>query len=258
MQHVNEQYETKENLESRIGIYHLSTADMTFHEWISTLIPRQNRIRVLELGCGTGILWKYLYPNFQDSVIILSDTSENMIKESEKNLKGLNIEFEVIDYNNIPYPPESFDLIISNHNLYHADDLSIALGEIRRVLKSNGTFICSTNSRNHLIELKEVLFRYGIKNFWPNENLIDNFGMENGESKLSGYFSTVSSYQYKNLLHITDPEIVIQYYLSLGDEKMKKTIGEKKDFMIKDIQSEIDSGIFFKVHARPGLFICHK
>ena len=258
MQHVIEQYKNKDNFESRIGIYHFSTSEMSLHEWISSLIPRQNNKSILELGCGTGILWKSLYNNFYDSRIVLSDMSENMLLESEKNLSELNLEYKQIDYHEIPYPDETFDTIISNHNLYHTEDLSRVLSEIKRVLKADGTFFCSTNSRNHLVELKEILCRFEINKFWPNDDLIEKFGMENGKSKLSSYFSHVSSYHYKNILHITDPQAVLKYYLSLGNEEINKVIDENKEKILNAIQSEIDMGIFFKAHARPGLFICHK
>jgi ubiquinone/menaquinone biosynthesis C-methylase UbiE len=258
MQQVNEQYKNADNLKSRIGIYNFTTSDLTLHQWISSLIPRQNKIRILELGCGTGLLWKSLIVNFPNSEIILSDMSENMLKESEKNLNEFKLKYEKIDYHSIPYSAESFDLIISNHNLYHAENISLVLSEIKRTLKSNGTFICSTNSRNHLVELKEILCKYGINSFWPNQNLIEKFGMENGESLLSPFFSSISAYHYKNKLHITNPDAVINYLLSVGNIKINKLINEKREDIVKEVQSEIETGIFFKVHARPGIFICHK
>ena len=53
-------------------------------------------------------------------------------------------DIEKIDILAIPYPAESFDLVIANHVLEHvADDLS-ALVEIRRVLKPGGYAILQT------------------------------------------------------------------------------------------------------------------
>jgi SAM-dependent methyltransferase len=41
----------------------------------------------------------------------------------------------------IPFPPESFDLVVSNQVLEHVEDLSAVLAEIHRVLKPGGTVL---------------------------------------------------------------------------------------------------------------------
>ena len=49
-----------------------------------------------------------------------------------------------IDLQNIPYPDETFDLVIFNHMLEHVADAELALRETHRVLKPGGRAICQT------------------------------------------------------------------------------------------------------------------
>jgi SAM-dependent methyltransferase len=49
-----------------------------------------------------------------------------------------------INLQQIPYPDETFDLVICNHMLEHVADAELALREMRRVLKPNGRAICQT------------------------------------------------------------------------------------------------------------------
>jgi SAM-dependent methyltransferase len=49
----------------------------------------------------------------------------------------------IIDIQNIPYPDDFWGLIICNHILEHVPDFELALYELRRVLKTNGTLVLS-------------------------------------------------------------------------------------------------------------------
>jgi len=49
-----------------------------------------------------------------------------------------------IDLQQIPYPDETFDMVICNHMLEHVDNAMIALREMHRVLKRGGRAICQT------------------------------------------------------------------------------------------------------------------
>ena len=49
-----------------------------------------------------------------------------------------------IDLQRIPYPDETFDMVIGNHILEHVDNSEVALREMHRVLKPGGRAICQT------------------------------------------------------------------------------------------------------------------
>lgn len=48
-----------------------------------------------------------------------------------------------IDIQQTGLPDESYDVIVCNHVLEHVDNFRIALNEVYRILRTNGSFICS-------------------------------------------------------------------------------------------------------------------
>ena len=62
---------------------------------------------------------------------------------------------EKIDLQQIPYPDETFDMLICNHVLEHVDNAEIALREMHRVLKRGGRAICQTPYASRLTKTFE-------------------------------------------------------------------------------------------------------
>jgi SAM-dependent methyltransferase len=60
-----------------------------------------------------------------------------------------------IDLQQIPYPDETFDMLICNHILEHVDNAEIALREMHRVLKRGGRAICQTPYASRLTKTFE-------------------------------------------------------------------------------------------------------
>ena len=85
-QQVKEQYASSKNLETRISIYQYSVDKKAFSKWVAEQITQENGVKILELGCGTGGLWKDLRNSFYDCEITLSDFSEGMLEKSKENL----------------------------------------------------------------------------------------------------------------------------------------------------------------------------
>ena len=55
---MKEQYETSGNLEKRIRLHDYSTSSQSWMEWVYDGLKLQENEQVLELGCGTGLLWQ--------------------------------------------------------------------------------------------------------------------------------------------------------------------------------------------------------
>jgi ubiquinone/menaquinone biosynthesis C-methylase UbiE len=257
MQQIKEQYASSKNLESRMSIYQYSTDAKTFSKWLAEQIVPRNNVKILELGCGTGNLWQDLKDSFRNCEIILSDFSAGMLEKSKGNLGEDAFSYELIDFHNIPYPGQTFDVMISNHNLYHAIDLKKVLSEISRVMKDGGVFYSTTNSVEHLAGLRELI-NIADDSIWPNIVLTSNFGAETGIEILSGYFQYTDRRFYQNELRITDFAPIIDYFMSVRDERVHQIVEQSENEIRDRFETEIRRYGYCKIKTKACLFICRK
>jgi len=114
-----------------------------------------HKLRVLDIGCGTGLLINYLKERYPlDGEVVGLDVSEHALKfcqqrGAQKLILGSATE--------VPLPSKSFDLIICIDTLQHlspagADDVAIV--EFARLLASGGLLYLRTNSRLGHLELE--------------------------------------------------------------------------------------------------------
>jgi ubiquinone/menaquinone biosynthesis C-methylase UbiE len=99
--------------------------------------------RSLEIGSGTG----YFTLNMMLAGLIeeatCSDISPGMLASLSANAErlGLNVKTVPADAENLPFPDESFDLVLGHAILHHIPDLSRAFAEFERVLAPGGTLL---------------------------------------------------------------------------------------------------------------------
>ena len=212
---VEKQYASADNLNTRISIHEkYSTNKMGFGNWIFSHYQIDDGMKLLELGCGTGDMWKS-----RDDVIakcsklILSDFSEGMVQQTKENLIAYeNIEYMVADVQEIPFDSNSFDIVIANMMLYHVPDLQKGLNEIRRVLKQGGRFYCATYGEHGIVEyMSQLLSVYGVE-----DHVNKNFTLQNGKRILSEVFDTVELLEYPDSLAVTNVDDMVDYIYSLS------------------------------------------
>ena len=184
------QYGTSDKLNTRISIHDkYSTNKQGFGNWISEHYRIPEGASVLELGCGTGDMWKGKHALISRcSRLVLSDFSEGMVNKTKETLAAESgIEYLTVDIQSIPFPDHTFDVVIANMMLYHVPDLAKGLSEVRRVLKEGGTFYCATYGENGMMEYIGSLFTdYGV-----GTSINTNFTLQNGKEALSPFFTDV-------------------------------------------------------------------
>ena len=251
---VKEQYASAGNLNTRISIHQkYSTNKMGFGNWIFSNYKISQGMKVLELGCGTGDMWK----GHEDlisacSCLVLSDFSEGMLESAKANLgDSAGLEYRLIDIQNIPFEAENFDVVIANMMLYHVPDIARGLSEVRRVLKKSGAFYCATFGEHGIVEfLSKALNAYGVE-----DNVNKNFTLQNGKEILAPFFSDVVRLNYEDSLAVTNIDDLIEYIYSLSS--MTSLSSVPKDEIREVLSKYVENGVL-TVPKEYGMFCCKK
>ena len=256
-ENIVENYMNAKNLKTRIKLHDLfSTNPQGWFPWLFEQIDFSTVYRLLEIGCGNGKLWENNHYNLRNREIFLSDNSEGMIEEVKEKL-GNDYNYLVIDCHNIPFKNNYFDTIIANHVLFYLKDLDLGLSQISRVLKSRGTFYCTTYSKKHMQEIDEIAKNFDKRISLSDEPLSDYFGLENGHEILSKYFNYIELRKYEDSLMITQAQPLIDYILSCHGNQNDVLVNRMNEFK-KYIEDLIKKSNGIKITKDSGLFICTK
>lgn len=94
-------------------------------------------MKVLDLGCGSGLLTRWLKDKGLDVRGI--DFSRSLIDIAKK--ENPDVAFNISDISSTPYSIGSFDIVVSGLVMHYVQDLCIVFTEVARILNSNGIFI---------------------------------------------------------------------------------------------------------------------
>jgi len=115
-----------------------------FAPWASRLVQMANPQpgeSILDVGCGTGIIARHVAPRVGSSGKVIGlDVNPNMltIARAAADREDLVIEWREGRAENLPFPDNHFDLVLSQFSLMFFTDRPAALAEIHRVLRKGG------------------------------------------------------------------------------------------------------------------------
>ena len=249
------QYQNATNINARIALHRdFSMNPEGWFPWLFRQMPLKPGMKVLELGCGNGALWLENLKRVPSEIhILLSDSSEGMVREVQRRLSAdQRFSFQTIDMNQIPFPDQSFDLVIANHVLFYSNDLNHTLKEIRRVLKPEGVLAASTYGAKHMKEITELVQEFNPEIRLAAENLYDQFGLENGEAILKPYFGSVMSRRYEDSIEISEADPLISYILSCHGNQNRLLLDHYKEFH-EYVEKKVTDG--FHITKDAGVFL---
>lgn len=243
---VKAQYETSARLETRISIHEkYSRNKQPFGEWIVSHYDLQPGERVLELGCGTGSMWKdVVLP--EGCRVTLTDLSPGMLETARTATAHLAADYAICDAMDVRWPDASFDVVIANMMLYHVPDIDRALREIRRVLKPDGRFYAATFGVNGATEA--VLDMLELPSSFNHR-----FTLQNGREQLSPYFEHIEVNCRPDALEITVIEDLIAYLRSMSGMTVLADISDQQ--LHKVFQANMKDGVLV-LPKEYGIFTC--
>lgn len=107
-------------------------------------MPVETGERVFDLGTGSGYAARALADTVDARACGL-DGSPEMARNARSYTDDSRLEFLVGDFGALPFAEDSFDHVVSMEAFYYAADPVETLRDLRRVLRSGGTFSCAVN-----------------------------------------------------------------------------------------------------------------
>lgn len=102
--------------------------------------------RILDLGCGPGVSSFQLAERLPEATIDGIDLAEKMIVRAKRHHARSfpqlsRVKFHVGDATQLPWPEETFDLVVGHSFLYLVPDPAAVLEQARRVIVPGGTLV---------------------------------------------------------------------------------------------------------------------
>ena len=261
------QYNTPKYLEARIKIHQFTKNKIGFHEWIfnqydlSELEKSNNVIKVLDIGCGTGVFWKKNQNNFNkyNLDITFTDATSAMVEKEKVNTSELKAKktYEIADIDKLDKYKNQFDIVFCHNVLYHAENKDNSIKNLKDCLNDKPTSFCSitTNSEKHMLNVYEI-GRNLDKNF-PTDRIIDSFTEEVADKMLPNHFNFEKKIEEEEL-RVTDWEILMGFVASGVEPRGIKLVDNFWDDYKKVYDEEFKKNGYFKIIKRSPLYICKK
>ncbi|CAH0286973.1 Malonyl-[acyl-carrier protein] O-methyltransferase [Peribacillus sp. Bi96] len=119
------------------------------------LLPQKNsnqKINILEIGCGTGYLTRLLVKTFPNAAITAVDLAPGMVEVAKGMTKEVSVTFLCGDIEDMTLNG-NYDLVISNATFQWLNNLPATLEKLLTRLTSGGTLIFSTFGNKTFQEL---------------------------------------------------------------------------------------------------------
>ncbi|MBQ9330693.1 MAG: methyltransferase domain-containing protein [Oscillibacter sp.] len=116
---------------------------MAYQTGALAAIPAGFSGRLLEVPVGTGVLSMPVFRTLPEAEIVCLDYSEKMMDAARRRAAALgvgNVTFCQGDVGQLPFPDESFDIVVSLNGFHAFPDKERAYRETWRVLRRGGRF----------------------------------------------------------------------------------------------------------------------
>jgi len=133
-------------------------------------IDLSNVKKVLEIGCGIGVITSYLAGKYRWEIIGIDLDPEQIARAKKDNNENEYLKFFEADATNLSFEDNEFDVVLSFDVLHHIPDWDKALSEIVRVLKPTGFYLLNDLT---LPKFTARIFKYLLNKYMGVYTVID-------------------------------------------------------------------------------------
>jgi 2-polyprenyl-3-methyl-5-hydroxy-6-metoxy-1,4-benzoquinol methylase len=124
-----------------------------FRENFLAPLKHCKNIRILDAGCGIGILTSVVAKSHQQNSVIGIDFSKILVRQAKIRLKNrANVEFIVGDLGHLPFRRDAFDVIIFSEVLEHISirNRKSVMQDLLHIISSQGKLFLTTPNGMYL------------------------------------------------------------------------------------------------------------
>jgi len=125
-------------------IYDRLMVPLIFAPYAADIASRARRLAprtLLEVAAGTGAVTRALAAALPDTRMVVTDLNPPMLAQARLRLPDSRIAWQQADALALPFPDESFDVVVCQFGAMFFPDKLQGYGEARRVLKPGGRYL---------------------------------------------------------------------------------------------------------------------
>jgi malonyl CoA-acyl carrier protein transacylase len=208
-------------------------------------LPSGRKLRVLEVGAGTGGTTSYLLPFFNEeqTEYVFSDLSPFFLAQAQQKFQDFSfVNYQLLDIEQDPHPQgfaaHQYDLIVAANVLHATKDMHVTLEHVHKLLAPQGMLLLLEGT--HKVRWLDLIF--GLTDGWwrftdlqlrPNHPLL-----------------TTNSWQ--KLLHDTDFQDVATIIPSNQETISQQALILAQVAKPKETKTELESWLIFADHQGIG------
>ena len=208
---MNLEYKSKviKSFSDNAGSYHdKATIQREVSKSLAAILPKMENPRILEVGCGTGILTEILIKKYPNGSFEITDISGSMLEECKKRCDRGKIKFFEMDGEKPLQNLGRYDLVVSSMTLHWFE---YPLVGIQRLAELGPLFYATIGENNFFEWQNAVCMHADKKAFFPVQHLPGIVNEEYFKLKCSNFSSFAKELKSMGVLLKHEKQVLLSY-----------------------------------------------